>query len=194
MDLERVRASLIQLGCQIPTTGMDETYSIDLKNIIEQAQNEEVESVVLKRYGREAYRIFRLLSKFGRPLETDKISDTTFVEKKDTLKILYKLWKDGYLHMEKVSVNGPKQTLFLLWEINKESLWVLVLDEMYHASLNLRLRITYELDQEKEILQLPKEKLVGELEKRYKRLGKVRIILESSLMNLDGALLLFHDF
>lgn len=29
MDLERVRASLIQLGCQIPTTGIDETYSID---------------------------------------------------------------------------------------------------------------------------------------------------------------------
>ncbi|KAL2543753.1 RNA polymerase III subunit RPC82 family protein [Forsythia ovata] len=42
MDLERVRASLVQLGCQIPTTGIDETYSIDLKNIIELAQNEEV--------------------------------------------------------------------------------------------------------------------------------------------------------
>ncbi|KAL2533842.1 RNA polymerase III subunit RPC82 family protein [Abeliophyllum distichum] len=194
MDLERVRASLVQLGCQIPTTGIDETYSIDLKNIIELAQNEEVESVVLKRYGREAYRIFRLLSKSGRLLETDKISDTTFVEKKDTLKILYKLWKDGYLHMEKVSVNGPKQTLFLLWEVDKESLWVRVLDEMYHAALNLRLRITYEQDQEKEILQLPTEKLVGELEKRYKRLRKVRIILESSLMNLDDALMLFHDF
>ncbi|KAL2556066.1 RNA polymerase III subunit RPC82 family protein [Forsythia ovata] len=194
MDLERVRASLVQLGCQIPTTGIDETYSIDLKNIIELAQNEEVESVVLKRYGREAYRIFRLLTKSGRLLETDKISDTTFVEKKDTLKILYKLWKDGYLHMEKVSVNGPKQALFLLWEVNKESLWVCVLDEMHHAALNLRLRITYEQDQEKEILQLPTEKLVGELEKRYKRLRKVRIILESSLMNLDDALMLFHDF
>ncbi|CAI9755120.1 unnamed protein product [Fraxinus pennsylvanica] len=194
MDFERIRASLVQLGCQIPTTGIDETYSIDLKNIVELAQNEEVESVVLKRYGREAYRIFRLLSKSGRLLETDKISDTTFVEKKDTLKILYKLWKDGYLHMEKVSVNGPKQTLFLLWEMNKEPLWLRVLDEMYHAALNLRLRITYELDQEKEILQLPKEKLIGELEKRYKRLGKVRIILETSLMNLDDALMLFRDF
>ncbi|KAL2465546.1 RNA polymerase III subunit RPC82 family protein [Abeliophyllum distichum] len=166
MDLERVRASLVQLGCQISTTGIDETYSIDLKNIIELAQNEEVESVVLKRYGREAYRIFSLLSKSGRLLETDK----------------------------KVSVNGPKQTLFLLWEVDKESLWVRVLDEMYHAALNLRLRITYEQDQEKEILQLPTEKLVGELEKRYKRLRKVRIILESSLMNLDDALMLFHDF
>ncbi|KAI3458145.1 hypothetical protein Pfo_014808 [Paulownia fortunei] len=180
MDFERIRASLDQLGY--------------IKGIIEMAQNEEVESVVLRRYGREAYRVFRLLSKAGRLLETDKISDTTFVEKKDTIKILYKLWKDDYLHMEKVFTSGAKQSLFLLWRVNKQPLWEQVLDEMYHAALNLRLRITHEQDQGKEVLQLPREKLVGELEKRYKLLGKVRVILESSLMNLDEAIMLFHDF
>ncbi|KAL0317791.1 UNVERIFIED_CONTAM: hypothetical protein Sangu_2193400 [Sesamum angustifolium] len=166
----------------------------DIKGIIESAQTEEVESVVLRRYGREAYRIFRLLSKAGRFLESDKISDTTFVEKKDTIKILYKLWKDDYLHMEKVMTSGAKQSLFLLWRVNKEPLREHVLDEMYHAALNLRLRIAHEQDKGKEILQLPREKLVGELEKRYKLLGKVRVILESSLMNLDEAIMLFHDF
>ncbi|KAK4384980.1 hypothetical protein Sango_2622000 [Sesamum angolense] len=174
MDFERIRASLEQLGCQCLETG--------------------VESVVLRRYGREAYRIFRLLSKAGRFLESDKISDTTFVEKKDTIKILYKLWKDDYLHMEKVMTSGAKQSLFLLWRVNKEPLREHVLDEMYHAALNLRLRIAHEQDKGKEILQLPREKLVGELEKRYKLLGKVRVILESSLMNLDEAIMLFHDF
>lgn len=29
-----------------------------------------------------------------------QISDTAFVDKKETPKILYKLWKDKYLHME----------------------------------------------------------------------------------------------
>ncbi|KAL0400744.1 UNVERIFIED_CONTAM: hypothetical protein Slati_4104300 [Sesamum latifolium] len=159
------------------------------KGIIESAQTEEVESVVLRRYGREAYRIFRLLSKAGRFLESDKISDTTFVEKKDTIKILYKLWKDDYLHMEKVMTSGAKQSLFLLWRVNKDPLREHVLDEMYHAALNLRLRIAHEQDKGKEILQLPREKLVGELEKRYKLLGKVRVILESSLMNLDEAII-----
>lgn len=194
MDFERIRASLEQLGCQCLETGVDENYSIDIKGIIESAQTEEVESVVLRRYGREAYRIFRLLSKAGRFLESDKISDTTFVEKKDTIKILYKLWKDDYLHMEKVMTSGAKQSLFLLWRVNKEPLREHVLDEMYHAALNLRLRIAHEQDKGKEILQLPREKLVGELEKRYKLLGKVRVILESSLMNLDEAIMLFHDF
>lgn len=33
----------------------------------------QVESIVLKRYGRDAYRMFRLLSKASRLLETDNV-------------------------------------------------------------------------------------------------------------------------
>ncbi|XP_028103978.1 DNA-directed RNA polymerase III subunit RPC3 isoform X3 [Camellia sinensis] len=194
MTLEHARASLAQLGCHLPEIGIDETYSIDLKSIIELAQNEEVESIVLKRYGREAYRIFRLLSKAGHLVETDKISNTTFVAKKDTAKILYQLWKDDYLHMEKIVTYGSKQSQFLLWNVNKHTLWDNVLNEMYHTALNLRIRIAHEQEQEKEILRIPREKLVGELAKRYARLRKVRIVLESSLMKLDDAIMLFHDF
>ncbi|GMP70251.1 hypothetical protein CsSME_00029187 [Camellia sinensis var. sinensis] len=194
MTLEHARASLVQLGCHLPEIGIDETYSIDLKSIIELAQNEEVESIVLKRYGREAYRIFRLLSKAGHLVETDKISNTTFVAKKDTAKILYQLWKDDYLHMEKIVTYGSKQSQFLLWNVNKHTLWDNVLNEMYHTALNLRIRIAHEQEQEKEILRIPREKLVGELAKRYARLRKVRIVLESSLMKLDDAIMLFHDF
>ncbi|KAL7214272.1 hypothetical protein ACSBR1_026644 [Camellia fascicularis] len=194
MTLEHARASLVQLGCHLPEIGLDETYSIDLKSIIELAQNEEVESIVLKRYGREAYRIFRLLSKAGHLVETDKISNTTFVAKKDTAKILYTLWKDDYLHMEKIVTYGSKQSQFLLWKVNKHTLWDNVLNEMHHTALNLRIRIAHEQEQEKEILRIPREKLVGELAKRYTRLRKVRIVLESSLMKLDDAIMLFHDF
>ncbi|XP_073020001.1 uncharacterized protein [Primulina eburnea] len=193
MDFDRIRASLAQLGCT-RSSADGETYSIDLKGITEMAQNEEVESVVLKRYGREAYRIFRLLSKAGRFLETDKISDDTFVEKKDTLKILYKLWKDDVLHMEKITVNGNKQSVFLLWRVNKQPLFENFRDEMYHAALNLRLRIIHEQEQAKEVLQLPREKLVGEMEKKYKRFFRVVVILESSIINLDDVIILFHSF
>lgn len=193
MNVDRVRASLEQLGCHNPTIGLDETYSIDLKYIIELAQNHEVESIVLKKYGREAYRIFRLLSASGRLLETGKISSTTFVEKKDTIKLLYQLWKDDYVHMERIC-SGVKQPEFILWKVNKSSLWEHVLDDMFHAALNLRLRTTYELEKEKELLLIPIDKRHGELGERSNRIRKVRIVLESSLMKLDDALMLFHDF
>ncbi|OVA00278.1 RNA polymerase III Rpc82 [Macleaya cordata] len=201
MTLEHVRAALVQLGCHSSTRGTEEGYSVDLKNIIEIAQNDEVESIVLKRYGKDAYRIYRLLSKADSLAETDKIADTTFVDKKETLKILYKMWKDDYLHMEKIVLHGSTQAQFLLWKVNRHCLWEGILDEMRHAALNLSQRMAYELEQEhdmlgqpSQILQLPREKRVGELGKRFERTRKVKILLESSLMKLDDALMLFHDF
>nr|XP_023889544.1 uncharacterized protein LOC112001605 [Quercus suber] len=188
MTLDDVRASLVQLGCSASARGTADSYSIDLKKIIESAQNDEVESIVLKRYGRDAYRIFRLLSKNGRLVETDKISDTTFVEKKDAPKILYKMWKDEYLHMEKL-VLAPNRNI-LLWKVNKRPLWEHVLDEMFHAALNLSLRAAYEWDKEKEVIN-PLEAMTKEERQKQKN---IRILLDSSLLKLDDAIMLFHNF
>uniref|UniRef100_A0A7C9DN57 DNA-directed RNA polymerase III subunit RPC3 n=1 Tax=Opuntia streptacantha TaxID=393608 RepID=A0A7C9DN57_OPUST len=192
MNLDRVRFSLEQLHF---CSESDDVYSVNLGDIIKKAQLEEVESIVLKRYGKEAFRIFRSLSN-GRPLDTDKISDQTFVDKKDTPSILYKLWKDNYVQMEKISVGGggPRPTDIFLWRVKKDSLWRHVLDELYHAALNLCLRISYEVDREREIVNLPKDKLSGDAMKRRDRIRDVKILLESSLMKLDDAILLFHDF
>ncbi|KAJ4822945.1 hypothetical protein Tsubulata_000298 [Turnera subulata] len=201
MTFNHVRASLVQLSSQPRFVRVaDETYSIDFKNIVELAQNDEVESVVLKRYGRTAYKIFRLLSKDGRLVETDKdlstpltqdrvmkISDSIFVEKKESANMLYKLWQDGYLLMERL-VAGATQ--FLLWKVDKQKVWWHFLDEMFHGALNLSLRVAYEIDQRDEILKLRE----GASKEKRDRLVKVRMLMESSLMKLDDAIMLFHDF
>ncbi|GAB4858270.1 hypothetical protein Ancab_009743 [Ancistrocladus abbreviatus] len=189
MTLEHVRTYLGRLGCN----ATDELYSIDLRNILVHARNEEMESIVLIRYGREAYRMFRLLSRAGYRLDTDTISNETFVEKKDTATVLYKMWKDNYLQMEKVNISTPKPKESALWRVDKKNLQEIVLDELYHAALNLRIRLTYELEKEREIIGLHKDKRVGELGKRHERLRKVNILLVSSLMKLDEAIIIFSE-
>ncbi|KAL1342501.1 uncharacterized protein [Arachis hypogaea] len=52
MTIDCVRASLVQLGC--PQRNFDDSYSIDLRSIVQMARNEEVESIVLKRFGSDA--------------------------------------------------------------------------------------------------------------------------------------------
>ncbi|KAL1823713.1 hypothetical protein ACET3Z_010491 [Daucus carota] len=194
MNSDRVRASLAQLGCDMPSiTGIDETYSIDLKKILELAQIKEVESIVLKRYGKEASRIFKLLLQADRVVETEMISKDTFVDKKDAAKILHQMWKDDYLHLQVMEKDKGKQK-YLLWAVKKPVLWQHILDDMYHAALNLRLRSAFEQEKDKEIAQLPREKREGELGKRFDRWMKIRLVLESSLMKLDDAILLFNDF
>ncbi|KAL5730911.1 hypothetical protein ACHQM5_003694 [Ranunculus cassubicifolius] len=193
MTLEDIVAVLSQLHCPCVTVEGKESYSIDLKDIIETAQNDEVESLVLKRFGKDAYKMFRLLSLSARAMETNKISDDAFVEKKEALKLLYHLWKDNYLHMEKVTAHGSAQRQFLLWKINNCSVRERAFDEMCHAALNLRLRLAYEVEQEREILQLPQDEVGGAQEKKFKRIEKVKEVLEASLMKLDDDIMLFHD-
>ncbi|KAK4789499.1 hypothetical protein SAY86_016803 [Trapa natans] len=191
MTLDDLREYLEHLKCD---RGANDSYSIDLKSILELAQNEEVESIVLKRYGEDSHRIFRLLSKADHLLETSKISKMVFVDQKETPNILYKLWKDKYLHMEKVTVVGSQQCEFLLWKVNKSALWKNILDDMYHASLNVSLRVVHEMEQGSELLSLPPEKREGPLLVKLERLRNIKRVLEESLRKLDDSMMLFHDF
>ncbi|PRQ23208.1 putative RNA polymerase III Rpc82, C -terminal [Rosa chinensis] len=204
--VENVRAqhddeAAVELGETLKATRTAETkvktdYSA-LKESIELLQNDEVELIVLKRYGEDAYRIFRLLtmqSKSGRFFETDMISKEALVDKNEAPKILYKLWKDDYVHMEKLSLTTAKQSQVMVWKVHKPIVWTHVLDEMYHAAYNLVKRYDHEREENKEVTNTPKEKRVGELEKKANRFLGVRKIMALSLMKLDDALMLFHDF
>ncbi|KAM2722098.1 hypothetical protein EV2_043077 [Malus domestica] len=193
LTCDRVKASL-SLLCDERDVDEDESYSVDLKKILELAQNDEVESIVLKRYGRDAYKMFRLLSTSSRALETDKISDMTLVEKKETPTILYKLWKDEYLLMERLAVTGARQAQFLVWKVDRPIVWKHVLDEMFHAALNLSLRLAYEDEQIKEVQLLPAHKRTGPLGKQWQRFRNVVYVMHASQLKIDDAIMLFHDF
>ncbi|XP_074578616.1 uncharacterized protein LOC141835088 isoform X2 [Curcuma longa] len=186
MTLELVRGILEQLDCSSHTEDCNVYYTIELQRIIESCRNVEVESLILARYGKDAFRIFGLLIGKGSPVETDQISDFTLVDKKVTQQVLYNLWKDDYLSMQKVTLEGTGQRKdSFLWKLKKNSAWHLVLNHLYHAALNLNQKITHIVEQEYEVL-LSEEKL--------KQLKKSRMILELSLLKLDDAIMIFHDF
>ncbi|KFK34192.1 hypothetical protein AALP_AA5G113000 [Arabis alpina] len=195
---ERVEACLEQLSATssyLPAfvREVDDSYVIDFNSIISVAQKDEMEAVVMRRYGKEAFRMFRYLSQEGRFVETDKIADAALAEKKDTPQILLKMWKDGYLHMQKLAVTGT-YVPFQLWKVNKPIVSNKMLDEMFHASLNLSLRLTHELDSEKELMLLPLNKLEGALKERVNKIKAKRMLLSSTKFKLDDAIMLFHDF
>lgn len=190
---ERVEACLDQLSATssyLPAfvNEVNDSYIVDYKSIISVAQKDEIEAVVMRRYGKEAFRMFRYLSQEGRFVETDKIADAALTEKKDTPQFLLKMWKDGYLHMQKLAVTAPGMyTPFLLWKVNKLIVTTQMLDEMYHASLNLSLRLAHELEAEKELLLLPLDKLEGPLKERLKKVKAKRLLLSSTMFKLDDA-------
>ncbi|XP_056843786.1 uncharacterized protein LOC108810933 isoform X2 [Raphanus sativus] len=189
--LEQLSATSSYLPAFVIRT--DDSYIVDYKSIISVAQKDEVESLVMKRYGKEALRMFRYLSQEDRFVETDRIANALLTEKKVTPQILMKMWKDSYLHMQKLVVTGV-YVPFLLWKVDKAIAWRKMLDEMYHASLNLSLRLIHESDSERELLLLPVDKLEGGLKNRRKKIDDKTILLSNARLNLDDAIMLFHDF
>lgn len=47
--------------------------------------------------------------------------------------------------------NEAQKSDIMLWKLNKRSLWEQVLDDMYHAALNLKLRLVYERKQAQDV-------------------------------------------
>ncbi|GJM93572.1 hypothetical protein PR202_ga10137 [Eleusine coracana subsp. coracana] len=108
----------------------------DLNKLVETCRNDEIESLVKKKYGQEAYVIFRLLVKHGCPIETDQITDMTILDKQNVHRTLYKLWQDEYIDLERVS-GGTGNIYYYVWRI-KSTLQEKFIDHLYHAALNLR--------------------------------------------------------
>ncbi|GJN18078.1 hypothetical protein PR202_gb05198 [Eleusine coracana subsp. coracana] len=108
----------------------------DLNKLVETCRNDEIESLVKKKYGQEAYVIFRLLVKHGCPIETDQITDMTILDKQNVHRTLYKLWQDEYIDLERVS-GGTGNIYYYVWRI-KSTLREKFIDHLYHAALNLR--------------------------------------------------------
>ncbi|MFS8001265.1 putative ribosomal protein L22e [Helianthus anomalus] len=93
--------------------------------------------------------------------------------------------------------NEAQKMEIMLWDLNKRSVWEQVLDDMYHAALNLKLRLVHELDHAQDLLRVLKGKSLKEGDEATKMRKKVQDkwkVLEASFMILDDAIMLFHDF
>lgn len=216
MTLERIRASLNQMASDsvgyLSRTGeVGGQYAIYLSKILEAAKKSEVEAIVLKRFGRESCRVFRLLAMKGQ-LEQKQISDQALVGRRETQEILYKLLKDEYLQLQEIAKSqdhDPTRT-FYLWRVNYSSLMEHIIDDMYHGASNLGQRLAHELEQEQEVLDLLKQMhqsqskntdgstshvtLTKTQRDQVNHIRRVATVLETSILKLDDSIMLFHDF
>lgn len=213
MTLERIRASLNQMASDsvgyLSRTEVGGQYAIYSHKILEAARKSEVEAIVLKRFGRESCRVFRLLAMKGQ-LEQKQISDQALVGRMETMEILYKLLKDDYLQLQEIakSQDHLPQNTFYLWRVNYSSLMEHIIDDMYHGASNLGQRLAHELEQEQEVLDLLKQMhqskntdgstshvtLTKSQRDQVNHIRRVATVLETSILKLDDSIMLFHDF
>ncbi|CAO2171006.1 unnamed protein product [Urochloa humidicola] len=182
MTVDQIISVLNDLEC-ISATRDPEQFTFDLNKLVEACRNDEVESLVKKKHGQEAYTIFRLLLKQGCPVETDEITDRTILDKEVVHKTLYKLWKDDYIDSERIvpAASGTGNTQFFVWRV-KNTYLEHYIDHLYHAALNLRQMVNCMAE------------LLLEGTKDETKLRNRRNILILAQIRHDESLMLFHDF
>lgn len=183
MTLDHITSVLNDLECT-STANNPEEFTFDLNKLVETCRNDEIESLVKKKHGQEAYTIFRLLLKQGSPVETDEITDRTILDKQVVHETLYKLWKDEYIDSERVpstSATGTGSAQFFVWRV-KNIYREHFMDNLYHAALNLRQMVNYMAE------------LLLEGSKDEIKLRNRKNILILALTRHDESLMLFHDF
>lgn len=74
----------------------------------------------------------------------------------DGHKLVFHIYETLSFLLQVMEKPNNKKDKFLLWKVKKPALWEHILDDMYHAALNLRLRIAYEHEQEKEVSNICK--------------------------------------
>ena len=181
MTFDHITRVLEDLQCT--TTSEDpKEFTFDLRKMVEACTNEEIESLVKKKYGQEAFTIFRLLVTQGCAVETDQIIDTTILDKQIVHSTLYKLWNDGYIDTEKIaSAAGTGYAQFFAWRA-RNTFREQFIDNLYHAALNLRQMVNYIAE------------LLVEGSKDETKLRNRKNILILALTRHDDSLMLFHDF
>ncbi|CAM6025857.1 unnamed protein product [Sphagnum balticum] len=157
------------------------SLSPDLHKIIELLQQNEVEGIVLQRYGQECCRIFRLLGLNGQ-LEQKQIGERAMVPK-DVRELLYRLLKDHYVQVQEVAKTAERvaSKSIHLWCVDNQAVLHQVLDDIYLAASNLSQQLAHELEKEQQ-------------QEQVKPIQSIMTVLEASLLKLDNAMLLFHDF
>nr|CAB3477937.1 unnamed protein product [Digitaria exilis] len=156
----------------------------DLNKLVETCRNDEIESLVKKKHGQEAYTIFSCASGINVALIfITLITDRTILDKQVVHETLYKLWKDEYIDSERVpsAASGTGNTQFFVWRV-RNTYREHYIDDLYHAALNLRQMVNYMAE------------LLLEGTKDETKLRNRKNILILALTRHDESLMLFHDF
>lgn len=212
IGMDRVRLALNQLSSdstapvQRSTDGGSQFF-VNMKKIIEVVKGREIEAVMSQRYGAAGCRIFRLLL-MKRQLEQKQIGEMAMIPLKDSREILYKMLKDDYVTLQEVAKtaeHAPSRT-FYLWRVSLPGVKRNLLDHMCHAASNLRQRLKHEMEKEQEVLTLleprptsgggvaPAIQLTIAQRQQLERIRRVAAVLETSLLRLDHAIMLFSCF
>lgn len=152
------------------------------------------QTVVRRRFGEHACRIFRLLCR-NPQLEQKQISEVSMIPLKDCRDILGKLLKHEYVRMQEVARttdHAPSRTNYL-WKVHLPSVVVRMNRELENTLVHLKNRLDHEVRREQDRLRVAASKLTCKVRKSCAPRGRSSSVekIATSILRVEKMMLIF---
>eukprot|EP00752_Nemacystus_decipiens_P005102 g4630.t1 len=172
-------------------------YVVNIGKMVQYIRSNLVKCTVRDRYGKETARIVEILlqNKF---LDQQQVGEMAMIPPSDARERLYRLLRDRMVSVQEVPKRADRNpnTTFYLWTIKHDQVAQVVLDSLYKAMLNMRLRRKFVFTNDKELfIHDAAARLSNDAERE--RLDQVRRSLDrldTALLRLDENLMFFNTF
>ncbi|GAB5361776.1 hypothetical protein AAMO2058_000741500, partial [Amorphochlora amoebiformis] len=204
-EMQEKLRSMRRLGLfandSVPGMGDDEKvvtdFKIDVEGVLQQIQFEHARALVQTRYGDVGARMFVLLRKHKRLVET-QVAEMAICAKKEARELLHKMMRAGFtqvLHVPRDAARRPNRMMYF-WTVNFTEVCKILVDMYYFSWCNLAERCLHEGGKIKPVhvkigqgITLTVEEK-GTLEKWDLANKKLR----DSMIKIGGLIRLFRDF
>jgi transcription initiation factor IIE alpha subunit len=182
-------------------------FAINHKSILDTVKQKLMESVVLDKFGSDSLRIFRLLM-MKHLLEQKQVSELAMTPIKETRDCLYKMLQSNYVHLQEVprtSEHNPSKT-FYLWSVRLHHVKNILLNDMYKALRNMKLRLSHTLQLHADLIaKRDEEERIQQDTPKYSRLTdadhatlaeltNIQDRLDVSMLHIDSSIMTLEDF
>ncbi|CAM9459227.1 unnamed protein product [Ectocarpus fasciculatus] len=175
-------------------------YVVNMAKMVQYIRSNLVKCTARDRYGKETSRIMEILLQ-NKYLDQQQVGEMAMIPPSDARERLYRLLRDRMVSVQEVPKRADRNpnTTFYLWTIKHDQVAQVVLESLYKAMLNMRLRRKFVYSNDKACMHLfihdAAARLSNDAEKE--RLDQVRRSLDrldTALLRLDENLMFFNTF
>ncbi|CAN0125100.1 unnamed protein product [Ectocarpus sp. 6 AP-2014] len=172
-------------------------YVVNMAKMVQYMRGNLVKCTARDRYGKETARIMEILLQ-NKYLDQQQVGEMAMIPPSDARERLYRLVRDRMVSVQEVPKRADRNpnTTFYLWTIKHDQVAQVVLESLYKAMLNMRLRRKFVYSNDKALfIHDAAARLSNDAERE--RLDQVRRSLDrldTAVLRLDENLMFFNTF
>jgi hypothetical protein len=131
------------------------TYAVNVQDLIKYFKHRTINSIICERFGEVSGRVFELLLQ-TRFLDQQRIGDLVIAPSREVRKQMYEMYKYHLIDYVDISKRGDFNTMstLFLWYVNPAKAHASLMDYLYQALLNVRVRRDFECEQRRDVMEI----------------------------------------